>query len=624
MHFRFPSWLTILSKPILSILISCLVLLVYMGFLLTTNYKNQVALHKSYLKTFKLDMAKRGASIGYFFSERKYDLRYITASRELSDYFMNKSFGMSESYGLKLSLFLITRLLKSTIINKSIHGSAIYERFVLIDNRGYCLVDTAKSCKYTGGHSFFHKEFLSHEQRSPEIIVEKIKGKFKIIVVAPCFYKGTLSGELVAILDLYSFVTNFIDFSRQFSAKGFGLVTRDGKYICNNSDENARDAYKFIFNSPDLTSLIKKISPGSLSVHEYPRILVAIQPVDNASLDLIGWIKKDIVFGSIAPWKLLASMGVIAFILLVTIGIIIRVNIQNLVLQTRFEESEKQHQLLEIRNRQLKNEISKRYKAEQELEEQRTLRIRSDRLRSLGEMAAGIAHELNQPLMGVKGMAELILLGMDEENVSIPQEKIRKNAKIIMDQADRMVHIINHVRLFAREAGNIEKSIENLNEVVNSGISLLHAQFKSHGVVLQVKLSSEPLLVFINPFSVEEVILNLLGNARDAVEERKNICGVSGYIPMVNIETRFINGSGQMACLEIKDNGIGISEDISNRIFDPFFTTKSPDKGTGLGLSITKSIVEEFNGEITLSSKEGEGSIFTINFPIYVTEKTYI
>ncbi len=102
------------------------------------------------------------------------------------------------------------------------------------------------------------------------------------------------------------------------------------------------------------------------------------------------------------------------------------------------------------------------------------------------------------------------------------------------------------------------------------------------------------------------------------MEEKQKMCTKINYTPVISIKTWHNNNitDKKMAYLKIRDNGIGISQDISYRIFDPFFTTKDPDKGTGLGLSITKAIVEEFDGAITLNSKKGEESVFTINFPV--------
>ncbi len=616
MYFRSPSWMAITRKPTLSILAACFILLAYMGFLMASNYKSQLALHKSYIKAFKLDMEKRAASIGYFFSERKYDLRYLATSREIYSYFINKSLGMSESYGLKVSLFLINRLLGDTISGKLIHKNRIYDRFIMIDNNGYCLVDT--SAGHIADHHFFHKKFLPPHQTEPETFIEKLDGRFKIIMVVPCFYKNKVSGELIAILNISSLFINFVDFSQDLAIKGFRLISKDGRFICPGSNGKCILPYKFMPDTISKMPLRKFSSTTLLSPYKSSKILVTMQPIDNAPLNLLGWIGKEAIFGSLEPWQLLIGTGAIAIIILIGTGIIIKFNTQNLVLKARFDEAKRQHNLLSEKNKQLKNEMIKRHKVEKELEEQRTLRIRSDRLRSLGEMAAGIAHELNQPLMGVRGMAELIMIAIKNGN-SIPKEKIAKNANIIIEQADRMVHIINHIRLFAREAGNIEKTVEDLNEVVRSGISLLKAQFSAHGLILKADLSTDPLFVLINPFSVEEVILNLLSNARDAVEEKKNMC--RDYLPYVKITTQYVNENKEIACIEIKDNGIGIPQDITSKVFDPFFTTKEPDKGTGLGLSITKSIVEEFGGFILFDSKEDEGTVFTICFPIHIKDE---
>ena len=143
--------------------------------------------------------------------------------------------------------------------------------------------------------------------------------------------------------------------------------------------------------------------------------------------------------------------------------------------------------------------------AQRELETQRALSMRSDRLRSLGEMAAGIAHELNQPLVGVRGLAEHILIAMDR-GWDLTEEKLRDRLTRVVEQADRMVHIIEHVRMFAREAGRPNPVPVQANDVVRSGMEMLGAQFRSHGLELASELSEGLPLVFANPFSLEEVI----------------------------------------------------------------------------------------------------------------------
>ena len=259
--------------------------------------------------------------------------------------------------------------------------------------------------------------------------------------------------------------------------------------------------------------------------------------------------------------------------------------------------------------RQLAGEA--RRKAEEELEAQRTVSMRSDRLRSLGEMAAGIAHELNQPLVGVRGLAEHVLISLDR-GWEITNDKLKDRLSRIVEQADRMVHIIDHIRAFAREAGKPDLSDISVNDVVDSSVDMVGAQFRSLGVGLHTDLSENLPVVLANPFSLEEVIINLLNNARDAIGEHSG----NGFVASVTVMTRTNDGaSGPEVAIDVQDTGGGVPDDILARIWDPFFTTKDPDKGTGLGLSISKGIVEEFGGSMAIDSRPGEGTTVSILLP---------
>jgi histidine kinase len=258
-----------------------------------------------------------------------------------------------------------------------------------------------------------------------------------------------------------------------------------------------------------------------------------------------------------------------------------------------------------------------RMAAERELEQQRIVRLRSDRLRALGEMAAGIAHELNQPLVGVRGLAEHLLLAM-ERGWHTAEEKVRERLLMIVAQADRMSHIIEHVRLFSRGAGKPELEPVDVNAVVNLAMEMLGEQCRSHGVALTCELAENLPAVSANPFSLEEVILNLLLNARDAVEERletsPGITPPHVFLRTVPVE----KDSRKYVEIRVTDHGVGIPDNNLPKVFDPFFTTKSPAKGTGLGLPISRSIIEQFDGDITIESSAKEddpGTVVTIFLP---------
>ncbi len=246
----------------------------------------------------------------------------------------------------------------------------------------------------------------------------------------------------------------------------------------------------------------------------------------------------------------------------------------------------------------------------EEMEKQRMLSIRSDRLRSLGEMAAAISHELSQPLVGVRGLAEHVDVAL-ERDWDISKEKIREKVQLIVEQGDRMDHIIRHVRLFAGEADRNEMSAVNVNDVVNAGVGMVGEQFKSRGISLTCDLADVLPCVVANAFSLEEVLVNLLLNARDAVEDAA-VGGDCSVAVRTLLDRR--NGSPTVA-IEVTDTGSGISEETREKLFLPFFTTKEAGKGTGLGLAISRTIMEGAGGTIDLECRDEGGAVATMRLP---------
>ena len=611
---RLPVFWTIhQKKPILALTAASLLLVAFIIFLVVSNFRSQMALREASLNRFRLYLEKRATSLGYFFSERKYDLKMLAHSREINNYFINRTLGMSVQYGLKVNLFMIKQLLEKTLAARNIQGTKIYSRFVLLDNAGNILVDTA-------GKLDRHFAVPRPVQGSPDFFLTIEDNQPQLLISTSCSYKGKTAGGLVVWLNDRALFSHFLTLNDNNTRSGAGLLDDKGNTLL--PDSAAPQA----IIQQVLHETLKKRNKPSVFYEQHPlgrgnqEMLMACLPIPNIGLQYLAWIPTDQITGGFTPMRLIIGMGALAIVVLVALGSILWFSAQNLILKTRFDEAAKQQTILFSKNQQLKAEIQKREQAECELVKQRTLRIRSDRLRSLGEMAAGIAHELNQPLVGVRGFAELMIYALDnEQDPSI--DSIRDYAEKIVSQADRMVHIINHIRLFARDAGGVETSVVDLNQTADSALNLLRAQFKSHGLRLQQNFSAHPLWVKVNAFSVEEVILNLLSNARHAVEQRKAVEDKS-YHPCVRVNTSAYckNGSPAIAVLVIDDNGNGIDQDVADKIFDPFFTTKAPDKGTGLGLSICKSIVESFEGTIEYVCTADEWTRFEIRLPICAQE----
>ncbi|MEH6345788.1 MAG: ATP-binding protein [Bermanella sp.] len=227
--------------------------------------------------------------------------------------------------------------------------------------------------------------------------------------------------------------------------------------------------------------------------------------------------------------------------------------------------------------------------------------LQSAKLASIGEISAGLAHELNQPLGAIKLSAEFAHELMGESKVD--DKKVIAKLERIMGQVDRAAKIINHLKVFSRQ-GEHEFSQTDMNWVVEESFVLLAEILKMASITLTLELASDLPKVNCDYIQIEQVLTNLVTNARDAMEEsddkRLIVCS---YL------------SGDNVCVDVQDRGKGMSEALVAKIFDPFFTTKKVGKGTGLGMSISYGIIQEHGGMLLVSSEEGQGSCFTLSLP---------
>lgn len=244
------------------------------------------------------------------------------------------------------------------------------------------------------------------------------------------------------------------------------------------------------------------------------------------------------------------------------------------------------------------------------------------RMISLSEMAAGVAHELNQPLNGISTFAEGLLIRI-ERGIKIDKKKIRSILNEILVQTERMSEIINHVRIFARDFESLPQQKITAKQIIQGCLKLVGAQLRDQQIDVSVKMHPADLSFLVNEYKLQQVLLNLIYNARDAVDEKEEIAKRENVYPDNNwykkIEiTAFQekkNGDQGFHVIEVRDNGIGIPEDKMGNLFQPFFTTKEPGKGTGLGLSTSYGIISEYGGRIEAESDHGEGAVFRVLLP---------
>jgi len=228
--------------------------------------------------------------------------------------------------------------------------------------------------------------------------------------------------------------------------------------------------------------------------------------------------------------------------------------------------------------------------------------MESERLAIIGQLAANVAHEINNPLQGIVTYSHLLLETMPNEEWS------RGNLEKIVTQANRCRDIIRGLLDFARQR-KIEKRLYSVNAVLNECVSLLENQALFQNIQISRKLDAKLPEIVFDPSQVERVFMNIIINAAEAME---------GYGKLVLV-TR-LNKAENMLEIEISDTGPGISTQNMEKVFSPFFTTKDIGHGVGLGLAISYGIVKEHNGSIAVNSKVGKGTTFIVKLPLITEE----
>ncbi|MEO1846444.1 MAG: ATP-binding protein, partial [Pseudomonadota bacterium] len=234
--------------------------------------------------------------------------------------------------------------------------------------------------------------------------------------------------------------------------------------------------------------------------------------------------------------------------------------------------------------------------------------IQAGKMATLGEMSTGVAHELNQPLSVIRMATENTLERMEEGNVD--PNYLRGKLTRISNQIERASTIINHMRIFGRKS-ELTPSKVDLRKVVEDALSLFGEQLRLREIIIERDLPEACREVQGHAVQFEQVVLNLLGNARDAIEVNRQGPGEPRRIALKVEDT----GLGDKIKVTVEDSGGGISESIINHIFEPFFTSKDPGKGTGLGLSISYGIICDWGGTIEAENK-GNGACITITLPV--------
>lgn len=253
-------------------------------------------------------------------------------------------------------------------------------------------------------------------------------------------------------------------------------------------------------------------------------------------------------------------------------------------------------------------------KAYKELKHTQFQLVQSGKLASIGELAAGVAHELNQPLMVIRGNAQLIQRSLSKGKLEL--EDMHQQIEPIERNTKRMMNIINHLRTFSRQS-KAEYYALDVNKVIEESFLMVGEQLRLRNIEIKKSLDPELPKIKGDTNQLEQVFLNLITNARDAIAEKsENEKPLNGNTESIEIISRPSDTDASLVEILFKDTGSGIQEKDQTNIFDPFYTTKEVGKGTGLGLSISYGIIRDHNGQIGVAETGPEGTMFKVKLPI--------
>jgi C4-dicarboxylate-specific signal transduction histidine kinase len=247
--------------------------------------------------------------------------------------------------------------------------------------------------------------------------------------------------------------------------------------------------------------------------------------------------------------------------------------------------------------------------AENKLKRTQAQLIQSAKLAALGEMSSGVAHEINNPLYIIKGFSKRLMKVLESD--SIDSEQALDYLNEIRENSERIIDIIQHFREFSRQSDS--KLVKtDICQLIERSYKLYHQELYNHSVMVELDLDKKEVFANIDANRLEQVFINLIGNAKDSIESAHGSSGGT-------LTTKLVS-SGENIKIIFIDNGAGIKESIIDSIFDPFFTTKEQGKGTGLGLSISHQIINELYGTIYCKNNKDIGARFIIELPHYKKE----
>ena len=545
-------------------------LVVYLVLLLGTTFHSQEQLNQAARQSLSFELEKRASALSYFYSERRADIERLATDNALSVFFSNRALGMSMEYGLRASLLTMRQVAAAMVDTRRLDGAPIYRRLVIQDLDGEILVDKGHD---SGGAVFWAD--ASAAGTTPTDWLVTASPEPKVYVRATVRHRETPVAVILALIDQEVVSDRLVRSLSEDEPHGIMLMARGAQET-----------------EPPPERLAEPIA-------DTPFELVFTGDPRQAA----GILASRVYFYALA-FLALALLGLLAF----------------MAMQIRTRETAL------ITSRDALAEANARL-----LASQRQL-IQSEKMASLGTLAAGVAHEINNPMGFIQGNLstldeyQRVLRGLVEEYRALvesradsePELQRRWDERLDGEDIDfmlgdieslvadslegsrRVAAIVAGLRSFAHSSESRDESVD-LDECVRAALTIANNElkFKADVIYDPVELPS----IRGNTAQITQVLVNLLVNAAQAIEGKGRI----------HVETEV---EGRFVIVRVRDTGCGIEPRHLDQLFTPFFTTKPVGSGTGLGLSISQGLVESHGGHIQVESEPGQGSRFSIHLPV--------